>query len=413
MSSFTRAQRFMLDALHIDGGPSHMVAMDKEGWAEFARLVCMHRLEPMLHFKLMHWGEAIPSGIREQLQDGYRSQTIRNLALYRELVIVARILGDAGIPFIALKGAYLARFSYSQPGLRPMRDLDLLVKPEQAVQAFDTLTARGYRSSFGGSPDAYFVDRIHLPPLRSPGGIAIELHHHLTSLAISKSEFEEKVWASSVERTIGGKGVSFPCDEDMLLHLCIHASFDHQLDLGPLALLDIAMLVETERVDWDCFLQSVLAGGWCRCALPPLWLAQRHLGARVPESVIAVLEHGEPASAWAQSAEFLLFSDPSDHKVLDYGVQDILYAGKRRDRVLQTLRALFPPRSVIARHFPVRADSAWAYLFYPWRWYRLATDKVPPLLAVYRSGSESLRRLAHHRRVFAGWLAGGREGRRH
>ncbi|HZW26311.1 MAG TPA: nucleotidyltransferase family protein [Gallionella sp.] len=412
LAESARARKLILDALHLDSARPDLASvmrMQAEDWDEFLRLAGMHRLGPMLHAKLARGdlAEAVPQEVKDRLKVAHRKHTLRNLKIYRELVTVTRILDAAQIPSIALKGAFLAQFAYAEPGLRPMRDLDLLLRTEQAVQAFELLRAHGYRSMFEGAPEAYFADRIHLPPLTGPGGISVELHHRLTPPGGQAAGFEEGLWARSISRTVVGVPVRFLCPEDMLLHLCIHATLDHQLDLGPLALADVALLVEKQAIDWPGFIGLVSDGNWQRCALAVLYLARRHLGARISDEVIAALGGGADEQAWLEAAEYLLFSDPGDHKLLDYDVQEILYSGKLSERLSRLAGAAFPPRSAIARHFPVSADSPMAFLYYPRRWYRLFTGKLPGLLKAHVGRKQSLRELAEHRRALCGWLEDG------
>lgn len=414
-----RARKLILDALHLDRTRPDLASvmrMQANDWDEFSRLARMHRLGPMLHARLARGdlAEALPREVKDRLKAAHRKHTLRNLKIYRELVTVTRILDAAQIPSIALKGAFLAQFAYAEPGLRPMRDLDLLLRPEQAVQAFELLRESGYRSLFDGSPEAYFADRIHLPPLTGPGGISIELHHRLTPPDREIDGFENGLWARSISRTVGGAPVRFLSAEDLLLHLCIHATLDHQLDLGPLALADVALLAEKQSIDWPDFLGRVSGGNWQHCVLVVLHLARRHLGAKIPDAVIAALGGGAGEPAWLEAAEFLLFSDPGDHKLLDYDVQEILYSGKFSERLFRLAGAAFPPRSVIARHFPVSADSPMAFLYYPQRWYRLFTGKLPSLLKAHSGRADAMRQLARHRSTLSLWLqaqpAGGDAG---
>ncbi len=406
------ARKFILDALHLDQTlpePTAALQMQSEDWEYLLLMAAMHRLGPMLGERLGRGdlAEHIPDAVRVRLQSSHRNHTLRNLKIYRELVTVARLLDAGNISSIALKGAFLARFAYPAPGLRPMRDLDLLLRPEQAVKAFELLKAHGYRPLFDGVPEAYFADRIHLPPLVGASGISVELHHRLTapdSHRAHSTDFEDELWARCISKTVGGTNVRFLCAEDMLLHLCIHATLDHQLDLGPLALADVAFLAETTPIDWPNFLGIVSGGNWQRCVLPVLVLAKRHLGAKIPDDVVGELGNKEEEKTWLDSAEYLLFSDPADHKLLDYDVQEILYSGKISERFSKLVGAAFPPRSVIARHFPVSADSPMAFLYYPRRWYRLFTGKLPSLLKAHTGRNQSIRQLALHRKVLSDWL---------
>lgn len=402
MRAFTPARQLILDVLRMDGA-SPQVEMSEEDWAEFAELSRMHRLGPVLCHKLAGSDIAMPQEVLDLLQKSRRSHAMRNLKLYRELVTVARLFDEEGISFLALKGAYLARFAYPDPGLRPMRDLDLLLEPDDALRAFELLVTHGYQSAFGGVPEAYFADRVHLPPLRGPGGISIELHHRLLPPGMP-DVFVEGMLARCVRRPLGGLEIAFPCEEDMLLHLCIHAVLDHRLDLGPLALQDVALLADSGSIDWQDFLQRVRQGNWQRCVLPVLYLARRHLGMRVPDEIIAALGGGGDEAAWLGSAEYLLFSDSEQHKSLDYGVQEIMYDGRFLERLSKLAVAIFPPRTVIARHFPVDAGSPFAYLYYPARWFHLVGTKLPLLLAAHAGRKPSMRELARQRKAFDDWL---------
>jgi len=403
------AKKFIFEALHLQQVLPELVAaqqMCTRDWEYLLHIAQIHRLGPMLYVRLKREDlvSAIPEKVQRQLKKAHRRHTFRNLNIYRELVSVTRILESANIPSIALKGAFLAYFAYPDVGMRPMRDLDLLLPPEQAIQAFELLKAHGYKPMFDGAPEAYFADRIHLPPLTGPGGITIELHHRLTAPDSNANGFEHALWARSISIMVGGTHVKFLSHEDLLLHLCIHAILDHQLDLGPLSLADVALLIESKPVDWQLFLSIVVAGGWQRCVLPLLSLAKSHLGAKVPDEIMVALggTHCEPV--WLESAEYLVFSDPADHKLLDYDVQEMLYAGNAFKRLSALIGIAFPPRATIARHFPVSADSFVAYLYYPRRWYRLLTGKLPSLLKAHSGREGTMRELALQRNALSRWL---------
>lgn len=407
-AEYSYARKFIFDALHLDRNlptPDTLQQMQVEDWDYLSNIAKMHRLGPMLHHKLSRFADMVPLGVRDQLKASQRKHAMRNLKIYRELVTVTRILEAANIPSIALKGAYLARFSYPDPGLRPMRDLDLLIRPEQVIAAFELLKRHGYQSVHeAGLPEAHFLLNEHLSPLASPEGIAIELHHRLISDAHSafSAGLEDALWARNILNEVGGNQIRFLCAEDLLLHLCIHATYRHQFNLGPLALTDIAFLVETNQIDWPVFLNA--CGNWQRGALSLLYLAKLRLGAKIPEEVIAPLCGNNVDAAWQKSAEYLLFSDLSEHKMLTTNVKNFMYSVCWSEKVSALFEIVFPPRSVISLHFPVSADSPMVYLYYPRNWYRLFRDRLPMLLQVFRGGKGALRVLTMHRDTLDAWL---------
>ena len=56
----------------------------------------------------------------------------RNIRMMRVLARVAKRFNDAGVPIMALKGAALNLTLYTRADARPMTDIDLLIKPQDA-----------------------------------------------------------------------------------------------------------------------------------------------------------------------------------------------------------------------------------------------------------------------------------------
>jgi hypothetical protein len=406
----SRAKKFIFDALHLDPNlpsPDSSQRMHAEDWDYVSKIAKMHRLGPMLHHKLVLHADDIPHMVRDQLKASQYNSAIRNLKIYRELVKVTRILNEKSIPSIALKGAYLARFAYPDVGLRPMRDLDFLIKQEKIIDAFELLKSFGYeQKSDGGLPEAYFKFSNDLPSLVSPEGISIELHHRLISDAHLEfsTDSDDALWARSISKEIGGTQVRFLVPEDLLLHLCIHATHHHQFNLGPLALTDIGFLVESHQIDWEDFFCILSRGNWQRCALSLLHLARIHIGAKIPEEVIAYLGGADVDSAWQKSAEYLLFSDLREHKLMNENIGNFMNSRSLFAKISLLIGTIFPDRSVIARDYPVRANSAVAFLHYPRRWYRLISEKMPILLQMLAGRKKGLRHLATHWVTYVVWL---------
>lgn len=408
-----RVQKFIFDALHLDTQlpeAATTMQMQEEDWDYLLSIAREHRLGAMLHHRLKRSDLAgvIPELVLAYLKAAHRKRSLRSLVIYRELVKVTRLLEAEQIPSIALKGAYLACFAYPDPALRPMRDLDLLLKPEQTIRAFELLKECGYRPVYDCLPESYFVDREHLSPLMSPDGISIELHHRLNALDQENphlSDAEGQVWARSQLKTIGGNELRFLCAEDLLLHLCIHAALRHNFNLGPLALVDVVWLVETHSIDWQQFLGVVKQGEWERCALALLFLAKRNLGANVPDEVIDALGGQRGDVVWLKNAEYLLFSTLDDHRLVPDKVIKMLYSNQLPEKLHALLGAAFPPRHVIAGEFPVGADTMKAFLYYPLRWQRLLSKTLPQLLSAFLSKKKRpVRQLAFHRIAFNDWL---------
>ena len=133
-------------------------SLDEDDWGVILSMVRQHRLGPLLHWRLTREKAdvPVPEDVRETLAASFKKATWRALVLQRELLMIGRTLSDAGIPWVALKGAYLAFAVYPHPALRPLRDLDVLVPRKSALSAYQALIDSGYSRlpDHPGDPEA-------------------------------------------------------------------------------------------------------------------------------------------------------------------------------------------------------------------------------------------------------------------
>lgn len=167
-------------------------------------------------------------------------------------------LESQGIPVLTLKGAALAHLVYSEPGLRPMRDLDLLVRPEDAGRAQDYLCRIGFTPAALDGVELS-KDHHHLPTLQSVvDGQKIHIEVH-TAIFPKTRYYKQPGFETLQERSLSFKLGSVSAAtlgyEDMLWHIYRHA-LGPPLLASPLRLIhlaDMAGWVEafSDRIDWD------------------------------------------------------------------------------------------------------------------------------------------------------------------
>ncbi|WP_336985437.1 nucleotidyltransferase family protein [Altererythrobacter aquiaggeris] len=253
------------------GPQANAAAPDSRQWDLLSSLAGEHRLQPHLHGRLSRGELTVlpPPGIAATWEAAHRRSAISALAHRAELMRLTDILSGAGIAPTALKGAWLAWYAYPSPAERPVRDIDLLIAPNQVLAAFELLLDAGYmQAEPSAKPAAEMVKSAkHLPPLESPGGIRLELHMRCWE---TQAAFESFVPANDDPgiRERASKGaratdpVKYPSPRDMLDHLIIHAAYSHQLDVGPLLLSDLNYLVRSTAVDWQQLWARAENGGW-------------------------------------------------------------------------------------------------------------------------------------------------------
>ncbi len=279
---------YLLDCLACRTGTLPATpALSDEDWRTWLRLATMHRVGPLLHWKQAQAHEAgWPDFLSQALAGSRRTHALRAMQMQRELLHAHRLLETAGIPCMALKGAFLAWHAYPQPDLRPVRDLDLLVPVDQVLRAYDILRAGGYECLLEehGELDAILKKSKHLPGLQRPdSSVKLELHARLFhSDATGGQGYELSqlpgFWERAIRRELGGKHIRYPAPTDQLLHLLVHAIADHKLNNGPLIFTDIHYLLETHDIDWLLFWQQADALQQMSALVLGLRLAEHHWG---------------------------------------------------------------------------------------------------------------------------------------
>lgn len=92
-----------------------------------------HRLGPLVHWQINHYGLSAPSELRAALAVQALRARRQSGQINRAAVAISDCLAQAGIESVVLKGAAVAHLAYQAPWLRPMDDVDILV-PDRAVR---------------------------------------------------------------------------------------------------------------------------------------------------------------------------------------------------------------------------------------------------------------------------------------
>lgn len=268
--------------------------LDGAGWQALDRLAALHRLQPLLHAERGH-DLSIPNAIRDSWRSAHRLAAIQALAVQAGLAECHGLLEQEGYQPVALKGAWLARHAYPEPALRPMRDLDLWVPAQSILDANAALRGAGYTEL--EPPEMALADMVrldkHMPPLLSPRGVVVELHHRLWEPHGRLDHASPKADEAAIRARaiVDGDGIRTLHPQDTLAHLIVHAVYSHRLDCGPLLLSDIAFLLRAAPVDWPKFWAEAAAGRWQSGARLVLELVQHWR----PDAPIELA--GEPAPA--------------------------------------------------------------------------------------------------------------------
>lgn len=195
--------------------------------------------------------------------------------------------------------------------------------------------------------------------------ILVELH---TRLIETLPKEEEGDALSNVALLLGRReireGVPYLSPTDTLLHLIVHAAYDHQFNNGPLTLNDVALMIQSARIDWKRFWLMAKAGGWERGCLLILELASYYH--RCEDWRPFCPSTQTPNHEQIESAALLSLQDFDSRGIIGIGAE-LETSQSWLARTAVFLRRAFPPIHILASFSGATETSFWAIRHYP-RW---------------------------------------------
>jgi hypothetical protein len=263
-----------------------------------------------------------------------------NVLLFAELQDVLTAFRASGVEAIVLKGAALAETVYGHIGLRPMCDIDILMKPENTDAVGAILLGLGYRPA-PNNPAAY-IKTDTLP-------VMVDVH---TALAHLNDDEMNRVWREAKDAVIAGVPARILSCEDTLVHIIRHMSFAHGF-VSEKWLRDIDRLARHYRreIDWKTVIARLEQ---CRLVAPARYIfakAARELSTPIESWVHAELKAKDKNPV--QSFLFrLLLSQKKSIPYFDYLLPVLITEGFFH-KIKLILRWLFPPRGIIKNRFGI------------------------------------------------------------
>jgi hypothetical protein len=279
-------------------------------WEYVVRAADRQGVAPLLHDWLTrHRDLAPPESSADRLYHAHWANHFRNRVLLSELSRLTTAAAGEGITFMPLKGAILAVDYYPVPALRPMSDLDLLVRPEDLEAMGHLLRSLGYRDV---DRPASYVDERRLDRAsrehqwvmaRNGTSILVEYRAEPMEPAVGQLTDLDRAFTDELGRhaaAIWTRARPSPAGprmspEDLLLHVAAHQAARHA-DFRLIWLHDIARIVtrDSANFDWEYVCASAVrlrmagpvraaleaAARWIDAPVPAAELERRLDGAR-------------------------------------------------------------------------------------------------------------------------------------
>ena len=331
-----------------------LAARPQLDWDRFVSLAAQERLSARL-FTIVRDQGIVPPRSEKVLHEQYLSEVRRCLFLQHELGAALNILIDAGVETIILKGAALALDLYGDMAIRPMRDIDLLVRQDMMPLARETFLAAGYTQGIEPFPGAALLYENEVAFGKPGFGEGyLELHWSLFD-----SPYYQRVlpldwfWQTARSTKIGNTPALTLAPEPQLLHLCGHLALHHAHEAQLLWLSDVAELIRRydSELDWELLLEQAQN---CRLVLSVRQVLTRAfllLAAPIPEELLAKLTTLQPSPAEEQ---VFAWHTAAERSVAQRIYSDLAHTPGWPKRIGYVLAKLFPSRSYMMPRYQIR-----------------------------------------------------------
>jgi hypothetical protein len=267
------------------------------GWDSLILESLRYDVAPLLYSRVKKFNGTvtiIPDAILQKLQKIHFSSAVKNVLLYDGLSEVCSALASEDIEVAILKGAHLAGIVYDDVALRPMTDLDILVKQKDLFKVERILLRMGYGPSGRPGIEEQCAKHHHLIPFTKQGKPPIEVHWTICPVGSPFRIDMNDIWGRAKKTTLAGATVFLLSPEDLLMHMCLHISFNHKFNCFTIKnMCDISEIITRygNDIDWERLVSIAGNSGITRYIYVALSLTETLLGVEMPSGIRCGLHH--------------------------------------------------------------------------------------------------------------------------
>lgn len=147
------------------------LVLSADEWVKLYELSVVHGVSPFVFSGASAYKKAMPADLMNKWRSSVIATVVNNDRMLNAQDKLLGLLAAHDIPCAIIKGSSLS-VNYPQPEMRPLGDIDLLIRPEDAERTEKLLTENGYQPDHTGHP-------FHLDFFGK--GAVVEMHWAVTS----------------------------------------------------------------------------------------------------------------------------------------------------------------------------------------------------------------------------------------
>ncbi len=331
-------------------------------WQPILDLARQQNLLPILYHRIQAAGlcDEVPAEIRSILHGQYLRSAARGIRINRQFDAILDELNSANLPVIPLKGMYLMQAIYQNPALRPMGDIDLLIKTQDSPMVVAILRSLGYQAVRPYILRSEYRFHRHLPSFVKQGAIPIEVHNALQEPGDPYDIDSLSLWNRSNELYQGNYVMKALDLYDMLQYLCINVAFHDLFRAGLMGLYDLGTVItHFEGVwDWDELYKRCMAWRTNHLVHITLSLARGLLGVNIPTEFLSSLAPPNfDEDLFSICADFIFASPSEADPPVTPNLDQLVRIVKPLAKVRILINRLFIPRAEITNYYNVPPGS--------------------------------------------------------
>lgn len=364
--------------------PTESPTLTDSEWAQLVDYAEREHLAPVL-YRALQASQRLDQLPRASAQALHLAYVRANIATWQWTTTLDEVLAQfarAQIPVVLLKGAALSLALYADPALRPMGDLDLLIRAQDKTRAGALLRANGFTPLLDltdGFREQFGSEQCYTR--HGTRAATVDLHWNVINRpTYARALDAEWFWAHTRDIAHKDRRVTILNWDAQLLHLAEHFIVHHQMR-GIRWSFDIALLLSLHKNDlrWDTTLDAARRFE----VLPALNAVLMHVadvwGVAAPEAVRARLA-ASSRDLSAQLAVVVATAERTDATVLREGLSFRTW----RQRAAYFVHVFFPSPAYMRARYRI-AHPVLVPLFYLVRLGLGARRLIESLVAILRN----------------------------
>jgi hypothetical protein len=280
------------------------------GWQQLFALAERHGVQPLLYQALLPHANAVPLAEMRALQLAYQANLHKAMRLAGELIRLDQRLSALGLEAMPYKGLAAAEILYGDIALRHSGDIDLLIHREDLPRIRDAVRELEYTPhiTLSAAEEREYLQSGYEYSFDSTAGPNLLEVQWAIQPRFYAIDFDmDSLFQRAVTINVAGRPVKTPSNSDLLLLFSVHAA---KHVWGKLIwLCDIARLMTLPSLDWRWIGSQACDLGIVRILRVTMLLANRLLGAPIPDAAEGSLPIDRTSAELANEIQSYIVSE--------------------------------------------------------------------------------------------------------